>query len=262
MGDPRSRHARGGTADARRSLARGGVLAPGGARRARGRGGAVNVWLHAFPLDGQMWGPREGLVVPSLYELGDDVDLWAERVLEQVEGDVVAIGASMGGYAALAVARRAPERVRGLVLVGARAEADSGERRAARDDMLELIDREGTDAVWREMHARLFGPNAPGDAVERARAIAMAQSPDDLANGVRAMRDRPDAKDVVRMLDGRLLVCVGEHDPFFPVGEARALAESAHDGRLEVFAGAGHLPPLERPDRFDAVVDEFLAQWR
>jgi len=219
----------------------------------------VNVWLHAFPLDGQMWGPREGLVVPSLYELGDDVDLWAERVLEQVEGDVIAIGASMGGYAALAVARRAPERVRGLVLVGARAEADSGERRAARDDMLELIDREGTDAVWREMHARLFGPNAPAEAIERARSMTMAQSPDDLANGVRAMRDRPDSTDVVRFFEGRLLVCIGEHDPFFPVDEAKALAESAPNGRAEAFAGVGHLLMLEQPQRFDTVVAEFLS---
>ena len=219
----------------------------------------MNVWLHAFPLDGQMWGAREGLVVPSLYELGDDVDLWAERVLAQVDGDVVAIGASMGGYAALALARRAPERVRGLVLVGARAEADSDERRAARDDMLELIDREGTDAVWREMHARLFGPNAPAEAIERARAITMAQTPDDLANGVRAMRDRPDSTDVARFFEGRLLVCVGEHDPFFAVEEAKALAVSAPNGRAEVFAGAGHLPMLEQPQRFDAVVGEFLA---
>jgi pimeloyl-ACP methyl ester carboxylesterase len=219
----------------------------------------VNVWLHAFPLDGQMWGARDGLVVPSLYALGDDVDLWAERVLAQVEGDVVAIGASMGGYAALALARRAPERAGGLVLVGARAEADSEERRAAREDMLELIDREGTDAVWREMHARLFGPNAPVEAIERARAITMAQTPDDLANGVRAMRDRPDSSDVVRSFAGRLLVCVGEHDPFFPVDEAKALAASAPNGRAEVFAGAGHLLMLEQPQRFDAVVGEFLA---
>ena len=219
----------------------------------------MNVWLHAFPLDGQMWGAREGLVVPSLYELGDDVDLWAERMLAQVEGDVVAIGASMGGYAALALARRAPERVRGLVLVGARAEADSDERRAARDDMLELIDREGTDAVWREMHARLFGPNAPAEAIERARAITMAQTPDDLANGVRAMRDRPDSTDVARFFEGRLLVCVGEHDPFFSVEEAKALAASAPNGRVEVFAGAGHLLMLEQPQRFDAVVGDFLA---
>ena len=219
----------------------------------------MNVWLHAFPLDGQMWGAREGLVVPSLYDLGDDVDVWAERVLAQVEGEVVAIGASMGGYAALALARRAPERVRRLVLVGARADADSDERRAARDEMLELIDREGTDAVWREMHARLFGPDAPADAIERARAIAMAQSPDDLANGVRAMRDRSDSTDVVRFFDGRLLVCVGEHDPFFSVEEAKALAVSAPNGRVEVFAGAGHLLMLEQPQRFDAVVGDFLA---
>jgi pimeloyl-ACP methyl ester carboxylesterase len=218
----------------------------------------VNVWLHAFPLDGRMWGEREGLVVPSLYELGDSVDVWADSVLERVEGEIVAIGASMGGYAALALARRAPERVRGLVLVGARAEADSPERKAARDELLELIDREGTDAVWREMHAKLFGPEASEESVAYARAIVMEQSPDDLANGVRAMRDRPDSTDVVRSFPGEVLVCVGEHDPFLRVEEATALAESAPNGRVEVFEGAGHLPMLEQPERFDAL----LSAWK
>ena len=220
------------------------------------------VWLHAFPLDGRMWGSRDGLVVPSLYELGDDVDVWAERVLAQVDGDCAAVGVSMGGYAALAMTSRAPERVRALALVGARAEGDSPERRAARGDMLELIDREGTDAVWREMHARLFGADAPAEAVEHARAITMEQAPEDLANGVRAMRDRRDATDVVRSFGGRLLVCVGEHDPFLPVDDARAVADAAPDGRVEVFAGAGHLPMLEQAERFDAVVAEYVAAWR
>jgi pimeloyl-ACP methyl ester carboxylesterase len=205
-----------------------------------------------------MWGEREGLVVPSLYELGDSVDTWADSVLERVEGEIVAIGASMGGYAALALARRAPDRVRGLVLVGARAEADSPERKAARDELLELIDREGTDAVWREMHAKLFGPEASEESVAYARAIVMEQSPDDLANGVRAMRDRPDSTDVVRSFPGEVLVCVGEHDPFLRVEEATALAESAPNGRVEVFEGAGHLPMLEQPERFDAL----LSAWK
>jgi pimeloyl-ACP methyl ester carboxylesterase len=205
-----------------------------------------------------MWGEREGLVVPSLYELGDSVDTWADSVLERVEGEIVAIGASMGGYAALALARRAPERVRGLVLVGARAEADSPERKAARDELLELIDREGTDAVWREMHAKLFGPGASKESVAYARAIVMEQSPDGLANGVRAMRDRPDSTDVVRSFPGEALVCVGEHDPFLRVEEATALAESAPNGRVEVFEGAGHLPMLEQPERFDAL----LSAWK
>ena len=35
----------------------------------------------------------------------------------------------MGGYCALALARRAPERVLGMVLVGTRADADTFERR-------------------------------------------------------------------------------------------------------------------------------------
>lgn len=207
-----------------------------------------------------MWGEREGLVVPSLYELGDSMATWAQRLLAEVEGEVVAVGASMGGYAALELARQAPDRVRGLVLAGSRADADSPERRAAREEMLELIDREGTDAVWRELHAKLFGPEAPEDVVARARSIAMEQAPDELANGVRAMRDRADSTDVVRSFGYPLLVCVGDSDPFLSVAEARAVADVAPHGRVAVFEGAGHLLTLEQPARFDAVLDELAIE--
>ena len=56
-----------------------------------------------------------------------------------------------------------------------------------------------------------------------------------------------------------LVVAVGEHDPFLSVDEARASAESARDGRLHVFDGAGHLPSLEQPDRFNALLAELAS---
>jgi len=93
--------------------------------------------LHALPLDERMWDPqREALaehdvVTPNLYALtGQSMDMWAMELLRDVWGEVTIIGASMGGYAALALARLAPERVRGLVLAGSRAGADPPELKA------------------------------------------------------------------------------------------------------------------------------------
>ncbi|HXG77188.1 MAG TPA: alpha/beta hydrolase [Gaiellaceae bacterium] len=203
--------------------------------------------LHAWPLDERMWEPQLGPlreagfepVAPRLYGRGPSLETWAAQLLEEVPGPLVAVGASMGGYTALALARRSPERVLGLVLVGARAAADGEERRRERDELVATIRRSGPP------------PDAQTDAT--AEELAVAQE---------AIRDRPDASGTVAAFGGPLLVCVGDRDEILPVAEAEALAESALLGSLHVFPGAGHLPSVEQPDRFTDVLRGFLEQWR
>ncbi|MCS7007052.1 MAG: alpha/beta hydrolase, partial [Gaiellaceae bacterium] len=99
--------------------------------------------LHAWPLDERMWEPqlpalREAgfeALAPRLYGRGPSIEGWAAQLLAETEGPLVVVGASVGGYTALALARRAPERVVGLALVGSRAGADSPERRRAREEL-------------------------------------------------------------------------------------------------------------------------------
>jgi pimeloyl-ACP methyl ester carboxylesterase len=221
--------------------------------------------LHAFPLDARMWEPQlealahHEVVAPRLYGRGSTMDEWATSLLSELDDELVAVGNSVGGYLALALARAAPERVRALALVGARADADTPERREAREALIALVEREGPEAVWREMRPQLFSPGAPAEVVERARRVALDQDPEDLAQAIAVMRDRPDSSELVRRFRGPLLVAVGEHDKFFPPEQARALGESAPAGRFEVFRGLGHLPGLEGPERFNAVLEDFLS---
>ncbi|MBA3717898.1 MAG: alpha/beta fold hydrolase [Actinobacteria bacterium] len=213
------------------------------------------VLLHAFPLDGRMWEPlaRDDAIAPRLYRPGSTMDEWAAGVLEQVEGPFLACGASMGGYCALALARRAPDRLTGLVLAGARIEADSPERRAGRADTIELIRSRGPSGLWEDMRPKLFPETAPAAVVEQARGIALEQDADELVRGVEAIRDRTDSASVVARLGIPLVMAVGEHDPFLSVEEARATG-----GRLHVFEGAGHLPAMERPAEFNRLLDSVL----
>ena len=152
------------------------------------------VLLHAFPLDERMWEPQlevlgdEDVYVPNFYDLGgNSVDGWAEHVLERVDGDLVAVGASLGGYVALAMARAAPDRVKSLLLAGARATADPPERRAAREEMIRVVQAEGIEGWNRE-----FSPPGPED-----------RTTDELVRGIQALRDRRDATDVVAASRGR-----------------------------------------------------------
>jgi pimeloyl-ACP methyl ester carboxylesterase len=55
------------------------------------------------------------------------------------------------------------------------------------------------------------------------------------------------------------LVIVGELDEETPVSYAEAIAAGIRDSRLAVIPGVGHLSPAEAPERFNALVREFLA---
>ena len=103
------------------------------------------VLLHAWPVDERMWDAQldvlEGwdTATPRLYGRGADLREWARQILAEIDGDLVTVGASMGGYVSLELARLAPERVRGLALVGSRAAADSPERQEFRDELIERL---------------------------------------------------------------------------------------------------------------------------
>jgi pimeloyl-ACP methyl ester carboxylesterase len=212
------------------------------------------VFLHAFPLDERMWGP--GREAPRLYALGGSMDEWAEAVLDAYEGRLVLVGASMGGYAALAAARRAPERMAGLVLAGSRPEADTPERQAKRADTIALARERGAEGVWEAMRASLFHDDSDPEVVERARLWALDRTEEELVTAVEAIRDRADSTDVYRALGDRALTVVGDRDPFVSVADARAF-----DPHAVVLAECGHLPALERPAEFGRVLDEAVARW-
>jgi len=210
------------------------------------------VLLHAFPVDEQMWTKqREALegfdvAAPNLYRLGGgSIDGWSRRLLEEIDGDLVAIGASMGGYCALAMARLAPERVQGLVLAGSRAGADSPERREVREETIRRLRDEGLEGF-----------------VVAGMTPAPGVTAEELIRATAALRDRPDATAVVASFTGPLLLVAGDQDELLSREEAESIVFAAPNGRLVVFPGAGHFVSLEEPERFNAVLLEFLAPWK
>jgi pimeloyl-ACP methyl ester carboxylesterase len=207
--------------------------------------------LHAFPLDKQMWEPQRAalaeheVIAPRLYGRGKTMDEWADSIAGETEGDLAVVGASMGGYCALALARRAPERVRGLLLVGARPDADTEERRAGRADTIELIRNEGLEGLWRMMLPKLFHDQSVADKQLVYRDAGA------LVTALQAVRDRQDSTDVVRTFSGPVQFVVGEFDPYVSAGEL-----SEFDVRE--LRGVGHLVNLERPDEFNEILREFV----
>jgi pimeloyl-ACP methyl ester carboxylesterase len=178
------------------------------------------------------------VVAPTMYGRGNTMDGWAASLLAEVDGSFVAVGASMGGGCALAMARQQPECIEAIVLAGAHAGPDAPERRPAREATIEKIRAEGAGSVWEGA-----GP---------------AASADELIAIVEALRDRPDDRPVVAALGVPLLVVAGDSDPMVPVETAQGLADSAPDGTCVIVPGAGHIVSAERPDEFNRALGDFL----
>ena len=112
--------------------------------------------LHAWPLDESMREPQTAaLLTPGTRSRrrASTAGIVRRRLggadTADFDGPLVAVGASMGGWFALALARRAPERILGLVLAGSRAGAESFEGRRAREERIsELRERASQPLIY------------------------------------------------------------------------------------------------------------------
>jgi pimeloyl-ACP methyl ester carboxylesterase len=165
--------------------------------------------------------------------------------------EVVLVGLSMGGYVAFEFLRRWRDRVRGLVLLDTRAEADTPEGKKNRDAAAAMAREQGAEAVAEAMLPKVLGASTlAGESatVERVRALMAATPVAGIVGALGAMRDRPDSTPMLPGLAGiPVLVIVGDEDEVTPPAQARAMADAIPGASLVVIRSAGHLPTMERP---------------
>ncbi len=168
----------------------------------------------------------------------------------------------MGGYLAFALARRAPDRLRGLVLADTRPDADSEAGRAARRAQLETLASRGVEAIADAMVPRLLGRTTLAsrpDVVERVRSLILAQPTTGVGGGIVRLMTRPDSTPQLATLDCPVLVIAGEEDEVTPPDVARLMHGQIVGAELALIRHAGHLSNLEEPAAFTTVLDRFLA---
>jgi 3-oxoadipate enol-lactonase len=185
---------------------------------------------------------------------------WAEDVFVIADGTLIPVGVSVGGYLSFELWRRAPERVAALVLCDTRATPEPDEGMEGRARSIETLRAGGPAALWADMEDRVLGASADREVRGRAREIVLGRDPEELVATVEAIRDRPDSRETVGSISAPALVVVGEEDRFLPVADAAALATALPEGRLRVVPAAGHVPPLERPEAFTAILSAFLEE--
>lgn len=240
--------------------------------------GPVLLFVHGFPFDRTMWIPQlSGLakvrtcVAVDLRGHGLSADptpqdytmeLFADdlaKTIEAIGADKVDLaGMSMGGYVVMAFWRKYRDKVRSLIFVDTKLDADSDEAKAGREKAAEAIAANGMEAFWEGLGPKLFGASPSEEVKDRAAAIARSVAPEVAASVALAMRDRADSNDLLEQIDVPVLWIHGEEDGLMPVDAARATAAKISGAKFVAIPKAGHLANMENPEAVNDAIKEFL----
>ena len=194
-----------------------------------------------------------------------DFSAAAHALSQALPVGAVLCGWSLGAQLALRAARLAPDRLAGLVLVGATpcfvqqkdwpdaqapalletfAAAVAADPATARQRFIALINKGDTQArpIGRQLAQWL--KNSP-----------LPSTPTLLA-GLGWLREI-DLRGELLAIRTPTLLLHGEQDPLMPLAAADWLAHALPAARLETFPGAAHAPFLNDPDRFAARLADF-----
>jgi pimeloyl-ACP methyl ester carboxylesterase len=174
---------------------------------------------------------------------------------------VIVGGLSMGGYVALAFARRHAGWLAALMLADTRAEADTPEGRANRDRMIAFAEAHSALDVLEEMLPKLVGQDTHQQrpqVLDEIRQIAGEQQPTALRAALQSLRDRPDARPTLGAIAVPSLVLVGADDMLTPPAAAETLAAGISGAIMVEIPRAGHFSNLEQPEEFNMAVGGFI----
>lgn len=243
--------------------------------------GPVILFVHGFPLNLTMWNAQidefrktHRVIAPDLRGFGGTDGALYSVSMEQFADDLAALldvlgirqsitfcGLSMGGYIGWQFAQRHPWRVARLIACDTRAAADSAEAAANRLRMAEIVLQEGPEPVAWAMMPKLFAQCSSHHCpqiVESVRQMVMTSNPVAIAGAHRGMAVRPDMSAFLTSLRVPTLVICGEHDVISPSAEMQAFAATIPGAEFVAIPDAGHMAPMEQPDRVNAAIRQFL----
>ncbi|WP_300335885.1 alpha/beta fold hydrolase [Accumulibacter sp.] len=234
--------------------------------------------IHGWGLGSRVWQPLVEALSPRhrvhLVELpgygqaatdSGDFTATAQALLDTLPTAVTICGWSLGAMLAMRAAVLAPERLAGLVLVGAtpcfvqRSDWPTAQPAALLDSFAASVSTRPEQTLQR-FAALLSQGDGAARAISRCLLAGLRESQtpasEVLRRGLDWLRD-VDLRPLLPGLGIRSLLIHGENDALNPLAAAQFLAERLPAARIEVFAGAGHAPFLADPDRFVRLLDAF-----
>ncbi|MEV0399165.1 alpha/beta fold hydrolase [Actinoallomurus sp. NPDC050550] len=167
-----------------------------------------------------------------------------------------AVGVSLGGNEALALAARAPERVRSVTASGSFAFLDDTERVARLEATVTRAAELGMAAFADAYIAGTLDAEAREKDGHRLREVLAGTPPEAYAAAARRCF-ATDLRPLLPAVRCPVLLLVGEHDTRTPRSSAEGIAAGLTHAEIQEIPGAGHLANVDEPRRFTAALQTF-----
>lgn len=235
------------------------------------------VFLHGFPLTHKMWKEQFYLEkkynaqFPDLPGAGQfsketvfTLEDMADRVIASLSPSehIIPVGLSMGGYVAMRIADRIPERLAGLVLMNTRAEADANPVKLKRAGTVKFIRENGADPFL-----KMFIPDMCSEASRKNQnlmdflfSIAAENSAEGISSQVIALQGRTDSETLLSQIAVPTLVVAGDRDMITPKEGMKLMSDKISGSEFHIVENAGHLTPIERPDIVNPLLEKFFGK--
>lgn len=223
--------------------------------------GTPLVLVHGFPLDSSAWNEvaplledKFDLILPDLRGFGQSAAVESQYTISDMADDIAGLldslkiektaiaGHSMGGYVALAFAKKYQNRVSGLGLVSSQTPADPSDRKEGRYKTAADVAEKGVNVVVEAMTPKL---SADARVQEFVRGVISKQSKPAVIGALKAMAEREDSTSLVASFNFPVVVIHGDTDALISVDRAKDIKSALPSAKLVELKGAGHMPMME-----------------
>ncbi|MEM6320876.1 MAG: alpha/beta hydrolase [Bacteroidota bacterium] len=242
----------------------------------KGRGTPI-VFLHGFGENRQMWREftqefeENTLITIDLPGSGesDAMDVSIARMAKVVRAVLLAeridkcllIGHSMGGYVALAFAKLYPELLLGYCLFHSQPNADTEEKKTARNKGISFVKRYGNALYFKGLVPQLFGQKYRKDnahTIDKTIFYGSQMPAEGVVYQLAAMRDRPDNRAVLKNSKAPVCFIIGNQDVAIPTENSEQQTYLPNVADIHFLPDKGHMGMYEAPKKTRQILLNFL----
>ncbi len=243
-----------------------------------GKSSQAVVFIHGFLEDLRMWDefihrvPKYSVIKIDLPGFGQSdaktklsITGYADAVKKVLDAEnidqAILIGHSMGGYTALAFAKKYPELLKGLCLFHSQPFADSKEGRQKRLKSAKFVETHGGQAYTKTTIPNLFAPQyrkKHRKIVNEVIRLGKGNSDEGIIAALHAMRNRKDTSDVLAQISCPVQFVIGTEDGAIPLESSLKQTTLPAVADVHILKGIGHMGHLEAQRKTIQLVRRFV----
>lgn len=174
-----------------------------------------------------------------------------EEILSQSPDRFALAGHSMGGWLALEVMRRAPEKVTHLCLLNTTAKPDTPIKKAKRQEMIQRVENGQFSDIVEEL-VNNFVFNA--DLKSKVKMMLQKSGEHAFIREERSMLLRAECLSILPTIHCPTLVIHADKDKVFTLEDHQELASNIPNANLSILENCGHMSPMEKPEELTSLL--------